>query len=294
MNIQWKGIIELFKYQITIINQVMKKAQISRKIIVSIFSIIIILGFQSCQKLFEYSPYSANVENDQLNTNAIQLNGISDQFKNPSKFSFAVIADVHFHYTSLATIINQINHDHSIDFVIVAGDISDQALLKEYELFYDIMKDLDKPYLTVIGNHDYNANGENIYAQMFGAKNLDFYYQNSHFILFDDVFWESNRTPNFNWLAKTIEEGTDYEHQFVITHLPPFSDQFDISSEELYVKLMKENDIRLSIHGHTHSYLYEDFYEDGIPYLVVPYIKDPQYVKVSIDQNNVSHELVKM
>ncbi|NPD46307.1 hypothetical protein HNS38_11050 [Lentimicrobium sp. L6] len=119
---------------------------ILRYFVLGVFSTIILLGSQSCSKLFEYSPYDANVENDQLNTNEIQLQGISNQFKSPSEFSFGVIADVHYHYTSLASIVKQINNDDEIDFVIIAGDISDQALLTEYELFYSVMKDLNKPY----------------------------------------------------------------------------------------------------------------------------------------------------
>lgn len=257
------------------------------------FAFALLFGSQSCSKLFEYSPYSANVENDQLNTNAIQLQGIANQFKSPSQFSFAVIADVHYHYTSLASIVKQINNDDEIDFVIVAGDISDQALLTEYELFYSIMKDLKKPYLTLIGNHDYNANGEKIYNQMFGETNYDFSFQNSHFIMFDDVFWESNRTPDFDWLASKLQEKNQYEHQFVIAHIPPFGDQFDEESEARYAKLMADNQVSLSIHGHTHSYLSENYYNDGIPYLVVPWPKDKQYAKVSVNEETIIYKIEK-
>lgn len=257
------------------------------------FAFALLFGGQSCSKLFEYSPYDANVENDQLNTNAIQLQGISNQFKSPSQFSFAVIADVHYHYTSLASIVKQINNDDDIDFVIVAGDISDQALLTEYELFYSIMKDLNKPYLALIGNHDYNANGEKIYRQMFGETNYDFSFQNSHFIMFDDVFWESNRIPDFDWLESKLQNQKQYEHQFVIAHIPPFGDQFDDESEARYAKIMKDNKVSLSIHGHTHSYLSRDYYKDGIPYLVVPWPKDKQYAKVSVNEETIIYKIEK-
>ncbi len=260
---------------------------------IALVAITILLGGQSCSKLFEYSPYDANVENDQLNTNAIQLQGISNQFKSPSDFSFAVIADVHYHYTSLASIVKQINNDPEIDFVIIAGDISDQALLKEYELFYSVMKDLNKPYLTLIGNHDYNANGEKIYKQMFGETNYDFCFQNSHFVMFDDVFWESNSTPDFEWLKSKLEDKNQYEHQFVIAHIPPFGDQFDDESEAKYVKLMDDYDVSLSIHGHAHSYLARDYYKDGVPYLVVPWPKFAEYAKISVKENSIIHRIKK-
>lgn len=259
----------------------------------SVFFIGLLFGSQSCTKLFEYSPYSANVDNEQLNTNAIQLQGIANQFKSPSHFSFAVIADVHYHYTSLTSIVKEINNDDEIDFVIIAGDISDQALLTEYELFYSIMKDLNKPYLTLIGNHDYNANGEKIYAQMFGETNYDFVFQNSHFIMFDDVFWESNRKPDFNWLETKLQNNEEYEHQFVIAHIPPFGDQFDEMSEVRYVEIMADNQVSLSIHGHTHSYLSRDYYKDGVPYIVVPWLKDAEYAKISVMSGSIVQTIKK-
>ena len=266
---------------------------ILRYFVLLVSSIILLLGGQSCSKLFEYSPYDANVENDQLNTNAIQLQAISNQFKSPSKFSFAVIADVHYHYTSLANIVKQINNDDEIEFVIIAGDISDQALLTEYELFYSVMKDLNKPYLTLIGNHDYNVNGEKIYAQMFGETNYDFVFQNSHFIMFDDVFWESNRIPDFDWLESKLKNQSQYEHQFVIAHIPPFGDQFDEASEAKYVKLMADHQVSLSIHGHGHAYLSENYYQDRIPYLVVPWPKNAEYAKVSVNEKTIIYKIEK-
>ena len=33
------------------------------------------------------------------------------------------------------------------------------------------MENLQKPYLTVIGNHDYSSNGGEIYMKMFGDYN---------------------------------------------------------------------------------------------------------------------------
>lgn len=259
-----------------------------------IITFILFFSFQSCSKLFEYSPYDANVDDDQLNTNAIQLQGVSNQYQSPSNFSFAVIADVHYHYSSLASIVKHINKDDEIDFIIVAGDISDQALLKEYEIYYSIMDELEKPYLTLIGNHDYKSNGGDIYKQMYGETNYDFCFQDSHFILFDDVFWESNNSPDFDWLESKLQDKDQYNHQFVIAHIPPFGDQFDTESEARYVALMEDYSVSLSIHGHVHFYVSSDYYNDGTNYLVVPWPKKPKYVKVSVNDKTVAHTLINI
>ena len=67
------------------------------------------------------------------------------------------------------------------------------------------MKNLNKPYLTVIGNHDYLSNGEVIYKQMFGDYNYSFEFNKNKFILFDDIIIESNNNPDFNWLSMQFQ-----------------------------------------------------------------------------------------
>jgi len=248
---------------------------------IGLLVIIFSLGLHSCSKVFEFSPYSANVDNDQLNTNNNQWQDMDLSFKSPADFSFAVIGDIHYHYDELAAMIGNINKDEDIEFVVIVGDIADQALLKEYEFYYEVMKDLDKPYFTLIGNHDYNANGETIYQEMFGPTNFDFEYQNIHFVFFDDVFWESNTLPNFDWLERKLEEHPEHE-QVVFSHIPPFGDQFTEETELRYAQLMAEHQVMISIHGHTHGYYYGNYYMDEVPYLILPWAKLHQYAKISI------------
>jgi Icc protein len=191
----------------------------------------------ACDDLFEFSPYTANVSSGDRNTTAKNLQRISNIQLTTNSFSFAFIADNHYYYDNLRSVVNDINGRDDISFVIFGGDIADQALLKEYELFYDIMKKLNKPYLTVIGNHDYNSNGEVVYKQMFGDYNYSFEFKNNKFVLFDNVVWESNRTPDFDWLTAQLTDNDLYNQVFVISHIPPFGDQTtgEISDKHLQV-----------------------------------------------------------
>lgn len=235
------------------------------------------LTFTGCDKLFEFSPYQANVDESRCNTTAKNIRLLAQKEIQTNHFTFAVMADCHFYYDNLSKVVNHINQNDKIQFVLYCGDITDQALMKEYDLFYDIMGRLNKPYFVVIGNHDYNSNGELIYDQMFGKRNFSIEYANSKFVIFDDIVWESNTTPDFDWLQQELSSEKLFDHIFVATHMPPSSDQFTSVMENRYRSLMANNQVSISIHGHEHRFSLDNHYGDGVMYLVVPSLKTPEY-----------------
>lgn len=256
--------------------------------------LVITMIFMACEKIFEFSPYEANVKEENKNTTNKNLQLIKDIQLSSDTFSFAVVTDNHYHYDNLKTVLYDINKKDEILFVIFGGDIADQGLLKEYEIFYNTMKKLDKPYLTVIGNHDYNSNGEVVYNQMFGNYNYSFEFSHYKFILFDDVVWESNKNPNFDWLSRQLSENELFKQTFVIAHIPPFTDQFDSNMEETYKTLMSDNNVKLSIHGHVHGYSFGNFYNDSVNYLTVPWLKKPTYCVINVYNKFFDIELIEL
>jgi predicted phosphohydrolase len=250
--------------------------------------------FVSCEKMFEFSPYEANVNEECKNTTDKNLQLIKDIKIDSDTFSFAFVTDNHYHYSNLRKVIDDINKKNEILFVLFGGDIADQALLKEYEIFYDIMENLHKPYLTVIGNHDYNSNGEIVYKQMFGDYNYSFKFNHYKFVIFDDVVWESNKTPDFDWLSNQLSDNKEYNQVFVIAHIPSFSDQFNSSMEQTYKLLMQENNVSLSIHGHVHGYSFGKVYNDNVSYLTGPWLKKPTYCIVNVYNKSFNIKLIEL
>ena len=251
----------------------------------------LIFVFSACDHPFEFSVYEANVKTDQLNTTAKNLKLLEEVSVNSKEFKFAFISDVHFFYDQLTDVVNDINKRDDIKLVIFGGDIADQALLREYEIFHDIMSNLKKPYLTVIGNHDYNNNGEIIYKKMFGDYNYSFEFNNNKFILFDDVVWESDKELDFDWLSSELKDNSNFNQVFVIAHIPYYGDQFDDELAEKYKSMMIENNVPLSIHGHTHSFNYE---EGDVSYLTAPAVKQNAYNIVSVKDKGFSVELIEL
>lgn len=257
-------------------------------------SIILLAAFLSgCEDYFEYSPYAANVKSSYKDTHEKNMNYLITGDTLQKEIKFAVIADSHYNYYELNEAIININSKKDIDFVIVNGDIADHGYLKEYELFHENMRKLVQPYITVIGNHDYKSNGDQVYKQMFGKPNKSFSFANNLFILFDDIFWESNKTPDFDWLEQELLNSGQYRNVFVISHIPPYGEQFTDEFEEKYKQLMIQYHVDLSIHGHIHRYEYGDYYNDGMKYLAVESIMDKEYCIITVNEDESYVESIK-
>lgn len=269
----------------------MKKGLDMAITIIIILSMIILGG---CEEYFEYSPYAANVKSSYKGTHEKNMNYLikADSIQN-EEIKFAVIADSHYNYHELNEAIVNINSRNDIDFVIANGDIADHGYLKEYELFHINMDKLIQPYFTVIGNHDYRSNGIKIYKEMYGEPNRSFTFNNDLFILFDDVFWESGKNPDFEWLKSELSASYQYDHVFVICHIPPYGSQFTDECEEEYKQLMLQYNVDLSIHGHIHNYRYGDYYNDGMNYLAVETIIEKEYGLITVNSDEVLVESIK-
>jgi len=257
-------------------------------------SILFVGFFGGCEDAFEFSPYAANVKDSYKDIGVENRNELVELNKSAKEeYKFAVFCDPHYSYHELDEAVVNVNRRDDIDFVVVNGDIADHGYLVEYELFHARMKNLRVPYLTTIGNHDYRSNGEKIYKEMYGNPNYTLDYSNDLFIMWDDVFWESNKSPDWEWLENELEKNDHQAHVFVICHIPPFGSQYDEEDEQRYSELMSKYQIDLSIHGHIHSNSYSEYYNDGVNYLAVESIIDKEYAIITVTNEEVLVEVIK-
>lgn len=257
--------------------------------------LIILFFIVSCDDYFEYSPYAANVKSSYKDLHTHNFNKLFANTNPKDTVKFAVFADSHYNYSDLSKAVKEVNKRSAIDFVIVNGDLADHGYLKEYELFHEKMEKLIVPYFTVIGNHDYKSNGDVIYKKMYGQPNKSFVYHDNFFILFDDIFWESNKKPNMNWLEAQLRRGHqgEFKNIFILAHIPPFGDQFTDELENLYCEFMLDYNVDLSIHGHIHRFIYDNYYHDGMIYLTAESIMNTEYVIITASAEEVKVERVK-
>ena len=253
---------------------------------------IILLG---CDNPFSYSPFETTVDDRYRNTTTLNLErlGQIDTLTNPV-FKIALISDTHYHFDDTRDAINHINEKGEASFVIATGDITENGLKKEFEIFHNIMAHLHSPYLTVIGNHDYLANGGDVYRQMFGAFNYTFTFQGVRFIMFDNVIWESNKEADFQWLENAFSEADETEpvrHTLIFSHIPPFDGQLK-EKRELFHSMLMQNDVKVSVHGHKHEYFSGELMGDGVRYVTVGSPQKRSYALLTITEDEITVEKV--
>ena len=254
--------------------------------------LVLALWLGACDPWFSYSPYESRLEESYIDITAANLALIRAGSAGDSKpFNVALVSDTHYHYANLDDAIADINQRASFDFVVVTGDITDNGLKQEFVFFHESMKKLTIPYVTVIGNHDYLSNGEDVYSLMFGDFNYTFVYNNVKFVLFDNVLWESEKVPDFAWLAGELSRSHQYDHVLPLSHIPPTDGQMAEFRNDFHDMLVRNN-VRLSIHGHSHKYTLEDIYGDGILYHTVPTPQDREYSSISISADSVHIEKI--
>jgi len=275
-----------------------------KKCIYIIPVIISIFLFTDCN-IFEYSPYETDINVFSTNSTGKNLSKISEiSTADTDSFTFALITDTHSDYDEFIDAVKSINRNPEILFVIHAGDMTDYGLQEEYKWANEIISKLNKPYLTVIGNHDCLSNGKQIYGKLFGstlytcvlnendhARRYKFIFINDNSLEYDNV--ERGREIVKEWLIKELSDTTLYRGLFVVAHVPPFDDHYFTDETEIeYSEIMRDYNVTLSIHGHEHRYIFSEYYDDGVRYLEGDNIRDRNYCIITVYNSPRSESII--
>lgn len=186
---------------------------------------------------------------------------------------FALVADTHINSNSsansegLLTIIRDINSRDSIDFVILAGDITEFGSDREIELARELLDSLEKPWYILSGNHDskWSESGCNTFLETFGYE--QFYFVHNHI-----AYIGTNSGPNMRmapalvpreslvWLDSVLRTIPARMPVVYVNHYPLTE---DMSNYRKVIELLSTRNIQLALCGHYHTN--EAFTTLGIP-----------------------------
>jgi 3',5'-cyclic AMP phosphodiesterase CpdA len=162
---------------------------------------------------------------------------------------------------------------HSIDFAIQLGDMVSRGLPGNYVNFFRELSGLsvEKPYLTVIGNHDrHNPHGRSnskVYRSIFGRNNYYFERGGARFVSLDSSSGRLSKAQ-FKWLRLVLDTPL---RKVVLTHMPPALLELWGSSSavkrmggftegaEEFVEVMGSSGVDRVYMGHVHAFGVQDY-----------------------------------
>jgi len=185
----------------------------------------------------------------------------------PSAFRFAVMSDVQEAIDGVQDIYTLINAQEGIDFLLGAGDLTEQGTHEQLQRFERELAGLTVPYYTTLGNHELGES-PSLYQDYFGRGSQSFEYRGVRFTLLDSA--SATLDPIvLGWLDDWLLEGALGLH-VVAMHIPPLdpvgvrNGAFASRNEAARLLGSLANaGVDLTLYGHIHSYYH--FENAGIP-----------------------------
>ena len=214
-----------------------------------------LLFLSSCDR-FEYHPYDTKGLSA-TNVNAANIERIRANDNSSDTLRFILVGDTQRHYDETEDFVKAINKRTDIDFVIHGGDVSDFGLSKEYEWMYDIMKKIEVPVVTLIGNHDVIGHGKDIYLELYGDCNFSFVTHRTRFIFLNTNALEfdySTPVPDFDYMLSFVDDTVGIENTIVAMHVPPYNIEFNNNAALMFNYIVESyKNVRFCLHAHTHK-----------------------------------------
>lgn len=261
-------------------------------LLVKVLIVLCFFSLTSCVDLFDYSPYEVRVEPKNRQWNQKQIERLEEQSEF-EPFRILFISDTHTEYDNFIDFVSIANSMTDIAFIVNGGDVSLSGISKEFDWYQEIIKKLDVPIVTVIGNHDYLSNGLEVYKTMFGKTNFTFVYNNCKFVIFDDIIWENPKGEvDYKWIDTALENDSNYTHVIPFSHIPPWDEQLDYANYRMLHYIITKNSISKSFHGHVHQFMSRYLFEDSTEYVCTPGMKKRGFLILSISVDSIVYEQI--
>jgi len=246
---------------------------------------------------FEYSPNQAFSGDSPKNLNQKNIQRLN-QTQGNERIRFILTGDSQRSYKDSEDLVAAVNKLPEIDFLVLAGDISDFGLSQEMEWIDQIFSKLNSPYIGVIGNHDLTANGEKVFKRMFGELDFSFIYQGVKFVCHNTNSRESSfsgNVPDIQWLKQQFLPQEGVNAYVAVAHVPPGDGDFDAALETDYVNTINNSPHTLAAlfaHQHNYSVFYPGF-QQHIPYIVTDPVEKRKFILIEIIDGKFKFENIK-
>lgn len=257
--------------------------------------LLFLSGFLAGCNTFEYSPNQTFDGNSPVNLNKTAVERLMSVQPENDTLKFILSGDTQRSYKEIPGFIEKVNSIDNLDFILVAGDITEFGSFREMEGYAGRMKKANVPLITVVGNHDLTGRGSESYQRMFGDLNFSFVYKGIKFICHDTNSREykyNGSVPDLDWLAQELKPAAGVKGYITVAHVPPLSDDFDQKLAPKYkTQFVNTPGFLAALYGHTHTYLTSEPV-DPFKYLVTGSVENKEFIIVTVINNKINHERV--
>lgn len=259
--------------------------------------IMAVLSLTACDSIFDIHPYDMNI-NGAHDINATNIALIEKTCKDKDTMRVAVISDSHGWYSDTKDEVANINEKgDSIDFVIHCGDLTDTGTTTEYKWIRNILGELHKPYVVLIGNHDFLGTGDQAYNYIYGDMDFSFIANRVKFICLNTNATEYDyiaSVPNFDFIYKegiADSTATDFDRSIVFMHAAPYSDQFNNNVVVAFGFYMENiRGIMFCVYGHDHANGVSTPYNNNLKFYGIDCAEHRNYAIFTITKNGYEYQ----
>jgi Icc protein len=182
-------------------------------------------------------------------------------------FRFAVMSDVQEALPRVQDIFDVVDEQPELDFLLGAGDLTEQGTHAQLGRFQRELGELDIPYYTTLGNHELGES-PTLYHDYFGRCSLSFVHKGVRFTLLDSASATIDPIV-LGWLDGWLSAAAAEPH-VVAMHIPPLDPvgvrNGAFANRNEAAKLLgrlAQAGVDMTFYGHIHSYYRYD--NAGIP-----------------------------
>lgn len=256
-----------------------------KKRIITTMALCLGLCLTSCE-LFETHPYDVHISGKR-NLTATNTAMIEKAMEGRTAMRFAMLSDTQASYDETVDAVKAINAE-GVDFVLHGGDLTDYGATREFILQRDILLRLAVPWVTVIGNHDCLATGEQAYLSIFGPLNYSFRAGNTLFVCLNTNALEydySVPVPDFGFMEELLTHLPEGVTRTVfLMHVRPFETVFNNNVARVFERYVNAfPGVAFCLYGHEHRFAADDLFGDGVMYYQCPDIAKREYLLFNLN-----------
>ncbi|WP_338390280.1 metallophosphoesterase [Aureibacter tunicatorum] len=223
------------------------------------------MGISSCE-LLDYTRYDISLEDNEKDLNQKNLQELSQRpgIAESGNFTFAFITDSQNFFDRLTNAVKHVNNNESYEFALIGGDISEYGMPYELQMSAANLRELNQPFISVIGNHDAIGHGAETFEKMFGPFDFSFVYKRVKIIMINtnklefigNATYEFLKVPDIDWLESELVKTDDFDYSLIVSHIGFYPNDPSIGEENfplIDTLLSNTEHLVACIHGHGHS-----------------------------------------